>query len=467
MALASCQEARSPVELSLSPVYHYQFSSISKAIAHLITNEVDRLALQRTIQELCMSYYKRPAWQPYYLLQTDTTPLCKPHSPTMENRTYIAVANNTIAGNKPLGIGYETSYVNLSDNMGGWSLPLNIKRVSPEQTASECALSQLENLLDNPNLTPADSLIVNALDSKYGNACYLAPAHQHKRLVNTVRMRWGRKVWKQNYQTNTGGHPRIYGEKYYLQSQSGNKTYKKAKTQKTCQVFQRSIFDLPADEQRQFCTRTRKNRKLTIRLWRWNEMMIRTKNGHDMKDKPFDLMAVRVTDAQTGEQVFGREMFIAITGKRKSELPIDHGYECYRRRYNIEPSFHFSKQRLLLQDYQTPDTEHLDNWLLIQQLATWLLYTAADEARFQPRKWESYLPGNKTAKFAARLSPTQTRKAAQGLFLTFDPTPFKPVQSKKGKGRPKGMTFEPRKQYKVVKKKTKTQKRILKTEKIE
>jgi len=52
MARASCQEARSPVELSLSPVYHYQFSSISKAIAHLITDQKERLALQTAIQEL-------------------------------------------------------------------------------------------------------------------------------------------------------------------------------------------------------------------------------------------------------------------------------------------------------------------------------------------------------------------------------------------------------------------------------
>lgn len=467
MALASCQEARSPVELSLSPVYHYQFSSISKAIDHLITDQKERLALQTAIEELCMSYYKRPAWQPYYLLQTDTTPLCKPHSPTMEGRTHIVVANNAIAGNKPLSIGYETSYVNLSDSMGGWSLPLSIKRVSPEQTASECALSQLESLLNNPNVTAADSLIVNALDSKYGNAHYLAPAHQHERLVNTVRMRSGMKVWKRNDQTDTGGHPRIYGEKYYLQRQSGNKTYKKPKSKETYPVFQRAIFDLPADEQRQFCIYTRKKRKLNIHLWRWNDMMIRTKKGHDMKDKPFDLIAVRVTDAQTGKQVFGREMFIAITGKRKSELSIYHGYECYRRRYDIEPFLRFSKQRLMLQNYQTPDTQHLDNWLLIQQLTSWLLYATSDEAHFQPLKWESYLPKNKTAKFAARLSISQVRKAAQRLFLTFDPLPFKPVKSKKGKGRQKGMTFEPRKRHKVVKKTTKTRKRILKTEQIE
>lgn len=467
MALASYPEARSPVELSLSPVYHYQYSSISKTLDKLAADNKKRSVLQKSIQELCMSYFHPPAWQAYYLLQTDTTPLCKPHSPTMKDRTYIATPNNVIAGNKPLSIGYETSFINLSDSDGSWSLPLSIKRLPLDQNASECALSQLEELFVNPNLDLSASLVINTLDSKYGNARYLSPAHQHEHMVNVVRLRWGMKVWKRHYRTDTGGHPGIYGDQYYLQAQSGYKTYKKSPTKETYQVFQRSIFDLPADEELQFGTRTVKGRKLNVELWRWNDMMIRTKNGHNMKDKPFDLVAIRTTDAQTGKLVFDREMFVAISGKRKAEVSIDQGYEFYRRRYDIEPYLRFAKQRLLLQDYQTPDTEHLDNWLLVQQLTGWLLYAASNEADFQPRKWEQYLPKNKQVKFAPRLSLSQVRKVAQKLFLTFDPEPFKPIKSKKGKGRQKGQTFEPRKRHKVVKKNTRKLKRKIKTEQIE
>jgi len=63
---ASCQEARSPVAINLAPVYHYQFSSVGKTITRRITKEADGPAQQRTIQALCISYYKHPAWQPYF-----------------------------------------------------------------------------------------------------------------------------------------------------------------------------------------------------------------------------------------------------------------------------------------------------------------------------------------------------------------------------------------------------------------
>ena len=206
-----------------------------------------------------MSYYQPFDLQPYYLLQTDTTPLCKPHSPTMKDRTHIATPNNVIAGNKPLSIGYETSFINISDSKSSWSLPASIKRVSIDQTASECALEQLETLFANPNLGLSDSLVINTLDSKYGNAPYLAPAHQHDQLVNIARMRSGMKVWQQHSRTDTGGAPGIYGEKYYLHAESQYKSYKVPKTKKICQVFQRSIFELPANEILGFCTKTAKS----------------------------------------------------------------------------------------------------------------------------------------------------------------------------------------------------------------
>jgi hypothetical protein len=39
MALASYQAAKSVVALSKSPVFHHQFSSVTKAISGLVNNE--------------------------------------------------------------------------------------------------------------------------------------------------------------------------------------------------------------------------------------------------------------------------------------------------------------------------------------------------------------------------------------------------------------------------------------------
>jgi hypothetical protein len=467
MALASCQEAKSPVELSLSPVYHYQYGSISKAIAHLARDDQERSAILKSFRQLCLLYLDGSVLQPYLLLQTDVMPACKPHSPTLKDRTYVAIPNNVIPGNKPLDVGYEVSFVNIGDLHSSWSLPLSSRRVSVDQTASECALGQLKELLEHPDLGFSDILIINTLDSKYGNASFLAPAHRHENVVNITRMRSGMKVWKRDRQIHTGGAPNIYGDKFYLIAESRIKTYPHPKTKESCEVFQRSIFDLQADETLQISAQTTKGRPLTVHLWRWNGMMIRSKAGNNMKDKPFDLIAVRVLDAQTQERLFGQDMFIALNGKQKTDVTTEQGYASYRCRYDIEPYFRFAKQTLMLQKLQTPDVEHFDNWLLSVQFASWLLYTASKEARFRPRKWEKYLPENKQAETAQQLSIAQTRKSAQDLFLTFDADPFKPKKSKKGKGRQKGDKQTPRIRYKVLKKTTKASKTKQKIEQIE
>ena len=128
MALASFCEAGSLVELSLSPLYHYQYSSIAKVLDQIASDEASRDVLQKAIQEMCMPYFDTSASCGYFLLQTDTTPVCKPHSPTLKDRSYVAVPNHMIAGNKPLNIGYDVSFVNISDAESAWSLPFCTRR---------------------------------------------------------------------------------------------------------------------------------------------------------------------------------------------------------------------------------------------------------------------------------------------------------------------------------------------------
>ncbi|MFK7848148.1 MAG: transposase, partial [Rhodothermales bacterium] len=215
MALASCNEARSVTELSLSPLYHYQFSSIARSIKSLAADEAARRALEQEIVAQCLPY--APG---VHLLQTDTTALCKPHSPTLAQRTYVHTADNTVAGNRPISVGYTISSINLSTSR--WSLPLSFRRVKIDQTANECALEQLGDLM--PHF--GDDLLVNTLDSNYGNAAYLASAYQYANLVSIVRMKSGMKVFRQPaYKEKRVGCPTIYGARYYLLLNDRHKTY--------------------------------------------------------------------------------------------------------------------------------------------------------------------------------------------------------------------------------------------------
>lgn len=465
MALASYEEARSPVELSASPVYRYQYSSITDALTDMSRGGTGHAGARQAVQSLCMSYFSGcPPGTGRIYMQTDTTPIRKAHSPTLPGRTYVPLPNNAIPGNRPLGIGYEVSFVNVSEPATKWSLPLDIERVGTDETATERALAQLGRIfaLAAPGL--AGKLCINELDSKYGTAAYLSPAWAFGSLVSAVRFRAGMKVWAPAQGGKPTGAPKVYGEKYYLCPESRSKPYKRhPKTGLPYEVWQRSIFERPPSEELALEGQTGKGRRVHVRVRRWNGMMVRTKDGHNMKDKPFDLLAVKVTDAETGRALFGQEMYIALSGRRRAEVGTEEAYAAYRHRYDIEPFLRFAKQRLMLEKYQTPDVGHLDNWLLCNQLAAWLLYAASDEADFRPRKWRRYLPANKTLPRGRRLSIAQARHAAQELFLTFDPAAFFPLKSKKGRPRQKGETQSQRTRYKVVKKNTKKPKPAPKT----
>lgn len=469
MAMASFQGARTPVEFCLSPLFHYQYSSLHRSIAELAENAEARGEVRRAIQRMCLSWLnkgKPPGGR--LMTATDTTPIRKAHSPTLKGRTYVAVPNNVIAGNKPLDIGYEASFLSTLNMPDKWALPVDARRVKVEQTASQTGLEQIADLLNHPDLGLQELLCINVVDAKYGNAAYLAPAWQYGNLVIVSRLRAQAKVWTKTMESYTGGAPRVYGEKYYLSRQSRMKPYKRhPKTHEPYEVFQPSVFEWPGGEDLELEGRTAKGRQVRIHLRKWTDMMIRSKKDHNMKDKPFDLLAVRVTDAHTGKEVFAREMWLAVSGRRKAEVTAQESYEAYRHRYDIEPYLRFSKQSLLLENYQTPDVEHFDNWLLCNQLAAWLLYTASDETTCRPRKWQKYLPQNKQAPLQRRLSIAQTRLAAQDLFLTFDPLPFKPPKSKKGRPRQKGETQIQRTLHPVVKKSRTKTKIKQKTEKLE
>lgn len=439
-ALCSYQAAQSVVELSLSPIYRYEHTSIYKVIERLAKDsrmytECQSAILQLCLRYLCLASNKR------IRLQTDVTPLLKPHSPSLADRQYVKVSNSVIKGNKPISIGYPLSCIHWSAEYK-WSLPLVRSRVSSEQTASSLAVEQLESLLEVLEEQLDLELIINTADSAYTQASYLCPLYEKENLVNITRFRYGTKVYTAATGDNPTGAKKVYDKEFHLRDATRTITGKAAKTGKAYEKEQISIFDLPHSEKQFLDTQTTKGKALHIELYRWNGLKMRSKNGHNMKHKAFDLLGVKVFDATSKKLVFKRTMFVCIFGKKRAKVTTREAYWDYRHRYDIEPSFRFNKQKLFLDSYGGESVQHIDNFLLVNQLANWLLYLAADEVQFVPRKWE------KKSQKTTRLSIAKTRRSTESLFLTFDETPFLPQSTNKGKGRIKTKT----KKYKVVKK---------------
>lgn len=407
MALSSYEPATHPVALSESCLFAHQYHSVYRSIQDLSKDSKSYEKVSKLIRDLCFSYSDITG--SIYDLQTDVTTVVKPHSTCLKDRVYVPIPNKVITSNRPLSIGYHYSYINLGLNQPNyvdkdeflekpmatkWTAPLSIQRVSPIKTAKQVAHSQIQCLLGDEDLPFGKALLVcNTLDSYYGNAAYLSGVHHHENLVNIVRFRSGIKVYPESRNADTNGTPKIYGACHYLIAESGLHSYKyKGEIR---EKYRDSLLDLPCVEQVGFSTQTKKGKLLKVELKRFNDLMIRSKPGHNMKNKPFDLLYCQVLDVEKAKPLF-KPMWLAITGSKRRLLTTFQAYCKYSHRYDIEPFFRFSKQKLLLDKYQTPCVEHLDNWVLIVQMAAWLLWVASCETEKNPKAWQKYLPEYKT-----------------------------------------------------------------------
>lgn len=442
MALASYREAKSVVALSKSPVFHHEFSSVFKAIDALAKNEHEFKRVRKLFREHWLKYF--PVRERNHF-QTDVVNIFRSHSPSLKDRQYRHRANNVIAGNKPLGIGFGLSLVNLADFESRWSLPFDLKRVSSNEDEILVAAEQIGRICESEEFLK--SLQINAADSSYGVAKYISQVNGIGNLVNVIRLRHGNKVFESEFQ-ETGGAPQIYGKQYYLTEESGWREYRKK--EKTSRKYLSSIYEKQAAELAEIEKVTKKGKRLKIELRRWRGMKMRTKRGNSMKEVEFEIVGIRVLNKETGERVFKQDVFAAVVGAEREVLKIEEIAEVFYRRFDLEVSNRFLKQNLFLESYQTPDLQHLDNWTLLAQEAMWLLWTASAEVEKVCEKWQKY--SQPKAEKGGRFTPSQTRKGLERLILTFESKPYLPKKCKKGLGRKKGKRCEPRKQYKVVRK---------------
>ena len=135
---------------------------------------------------------------------------------------------------------------------------------------------------------------------------------------------------------------------------------------------------------------TRKGQSYTVQIEAWHDMLVRGKRDLPMHQHPFTLVRGRVLDAQ-GKMVFPRPLWLVVFGERRQELTLLEIWDAYRQRYDLEHFLRFGKQRLLMDAYQTPETEHEENWWTLVQLAYLQLWFAREHANKVPRPWERYL----------------------------------------------------------------------------
>ncbi len=121
-------------------------------------------------------------------------------------------------------------------------------------------------------------------------------------------------------------------------------------------------------------------------------MLMRGTQLSQMYKCPFTLVRVSVTD-DTGSPVW-KPMWLIVMGEQRERISLVDVYFCYRQRFDIEHMFRFSKQRLLMTNFQTPEVEHEENWIRLVMLAYVQLWAAKQLSNYLPRPWERYSQQN-------------------------------------------------------------------------
>jgi len=466
LLMASCSylEAKNVVALTASRHYHYHYSNISKVSDNLCKDEEEYGKVSGTLLYYFVSTCPVPVSKTgsgvmYYSFSQDMCMIYKSASACLPDKVYGHQANSLGAG---IVEGYKLGFTHLHASKD-WALPIAIEIVAPEGNATDLAVKQLNALIADDSLPFGKTLCINNVDSGYGNARYLSPLHAHKNLINIARLRGSMKVYPVfSGEQKAKSNPKIYGKTYYLTSQTLSKTVyyhdKKTQTKQQRQKVQDSIMDHPFDDFVEENLVLGNGKRVIRKIWTWKNMLIRSKNGHNMKDKPFDLLKIEIWNEDQSSKVFERDMFLAVTGKSKDQINSKEAVAHYRARFDVEGCYRFSKQNLFLGKFQTPDKVHFLSHLLVILASWWLMYAAKDEVKLKVPVWQQYSAKNKEVLFAqetnekAELTPSQVRKGMENLFDTFDKTPYLPTKYKKGKGREKGTILTKREKHKTVKK---------------
>lgn len=426
-ALCSSSWAQSAAELSLAAAFRRSYSALYKA--------VDAFEWEATqLAEVLAAYLPRPQVRPFWLLGVDVTPQPRPFAPTLQDRGMV-YQPNLVKGNKPVTIGHQYASVALlpeaeSDVAAHWVVPLMVQRVATTEDKELVGASQIDGLLNADKLPFAQSLCVEVGDSSYSKPEYLHANRHHANLVTIARSRSNRTFSRQvvaGESKQRPGHPTWYADAFDLK--------------------QPASWHTP-DETLTLPQLSRGGKCHLVSMQAWHNLLMSGKQKPTplpMHRHPFTLVRIVRFDEQ-GVQVGQHPLWLIVIGEQRHALCLADIYSAYGRRYDLEHFFRFGKQKLLLVDFQTPQTVREESWWQLVHIAYAQLWMARHLACHLPRPWERYLP----RMHSQCISPTLVQRDF-GRIIRQLGTPAKPPKPRGySNGRPKGFKLPPRPHHKVV-----------------
>ena len=161
---------------------------------------------------------------------------------------------------------------------------------------------------------------------------------------------------------------------------------------------------------------------------------------------PFTLLRIESVD-ESGRSLF-KPMWLIVMGERRNQISSLQAYQSYRQRFDLEHSFRFQKQNLLLNAFETPDVEHEQQWVQLVLLAYVQLWAVHFLAVALPLPWQIYIKTDPSA----RISPSKVQQAWNRITSQLGTPAPAPKPRGKSPGRQFGQTQPLRPRFPVVKK---------------
>lgn len=428
-ALSSNTSAQTVVELSLNSAFQREYSALFTALDEW---KPDKAA--KNLAQLAAPYLPRPASLPFWLIGTDVTPQPRVYARTLEDRSYVHQPN-AVKSNKPISIGHAYSSLVLfpeeeSEHGPVWVVPLDVKRVKSSEDKEMVGALQVQTLLDDKKLPFHDEFCVEVEDSGYSKPAFLAKNRQKTNLVTIVRARNTRTFYRQpapSASEEGAGHPTWYGAPFSLPDPT---TWHEPDSTATTSMVSLS------------------GKTYRVEIEAWNDMLMKGERKPvvlPMHKHPFTLVRIRLFNAQ-GELAFQRPLWLIVMGERRNELTLLNIFHAYQRRYDIEHFFRFGKQRLLLDRYQTPETDREEKWWLMVHLAYLQLWVARSVSQAVPRPWEAIPPDDPQRP----LSATHVQRDFGRIIRQFGTPAAASKRRGNSPGRRKGTVLTPRPRLDVV-----------------
>jgi hypothetical protein len=443
-ALCSNNHSPSVVQLSLNPMFPRGYSALFKTIGGSLfpkpleedAPESKEIAQQEGKKFQCLDLISQvvpgPKQRHLFLFGLDCTSISRPCAETLEDRG-IVHHPNPIKGNKPITIGHSYSMVAVlperDDGDAPWTIPLEMRRVTTASNATQEGIAQLNTVLSTPNLPWSEELCVAVVDSAYGHKKFLAPLRVHQNLVTVARVRSNRVFYQSPVRSDNSrakGHPIWYGERFAL----GDKETWHEPSEVAHTTYQ-----------------TRRGRTVNVTITVWHNLLMRGGKELPTHQCPFTLLRLESAD-ESARSLF-RPMWLIAMGDRRGEISSVQLHQCYRQRFDLEHTFRFKKQNLLLNAFETPDVEHEEQWVRLVMLAYVQLWAAHLLAVLLPRPWEGYL---KQSDPSARISPSKVQQDWNRIISQLGTPALAPKPRGKSSGRHFGQTQTLRPRLPVVKK---------------